>query len=108
MNSYTDRINRVLDYIDQNISEELSLDELSEVSCFSKYHFARIFASMQKETLFSYIARVRLQKAAGMVCGNRGMSISEIAASCGFSTSSSFAKSFRQKYGMSATRMRQE
>lgn len=108
MNRYTDRINRVLDYIDQNISNELSLDELSEVSCFSKYHFARIFASIIGETLFGYIGRVRLQKAATMICGNRGMTISEIAASCGFTTSSSFAKSFRQKYGMSATQMRQE
>ncbi|MCF7933679.1 MAG: AraC family transcriptional regulator [Spirochaetia bacterium] len=107
MNRYTERINRVLDHIDAHLGEDLSLEELAEISCFSKYHFSRIFASVMKEPLFGYITRVRLQKAAARICGNVHEPITEIAASCGYATPSAFAKSFKQFYGISASRMRE-
>jgi AraC family transcriptional regulator len=40
---YISRINRVVDYIEKNISKNLSLEELAREAYFSKYHFHRIF-----------------------------------------------------------------
>jgi hypothetical protein len=40
---YRDRVNRVVDCIQANMDPDLSLRELSEVACLSKYHFSRIF-----------------------------------------------------------------
>ena len=40
---YKSRINRVMDYIEENLDRQFTLDELAEQAYFSKYHFHRIF-----------------------------------------------------------------
>ncbi len=105
-NQYTVRINRVLDHIESHISEDLTLEELSAVSCFSKYHFNRIFSAMMNETLFQFIQRLRMQKAAALLVSNVDEPVTEVALSVGFSTPSSFAKCFKLHFGMSASEFR--
>ena len=61
---YTRRVNRVLDYIGEHLDGELSLSRLSEVGCFSPFHFHRIFQTVTGETLNSHVRRVRLERAA--------------------------------------------
>jgi len=61
---YKNRINKVFDYIERNISEQLTLEELADVASFSKYHFVRIFFGITGETPFQFINRIRLEKAA--------------------------------------------
>ena len=100
---YTARVNRVIDYIEANISEDLSLTELADVAHFSPFHFHRIFRGMVGETLNDFIQRIRVEKAAAKLVLNPGKSITEIAFECGFSSSSAFARSFRETYGMSAS-----
>jgi AraC family transcriptional regulator len=100
---YTARVNRVIDYIEANISEDLSLRELADVAHFSPFHFHRIFCSMMGETLNGFIQRIRVEKAAARLVLNPRKSITEIAFECGFSGSSAFARSFRETYGMSAS-----
>jgi len=100
---YTARVNRVIDYIEANISEELSLKELANVAHFSPFHFHRIFRGMVGETLNYFIQRIRVEKAAAKLVLNPKKSITEIAFECGFSSSSAFARSFRETYDMSAS-----
>jgi len=104
---YRARINRVEDYIQQNLESEMSLEELSDVAAFSKYHFGRIFAMMTGETLFQYIQRMRVEKAASLLLSNPGRSITDIALSCGFSSSQAFSRTFSRRFGVSATRWRE-
>ena len=105
---YINRIYFIQDYIDAHISEELSLDVLAEVSGFSKYHFHRIFSSMMEETLFSYVRRQRLEKAANILTGMPDKTITEIAYELGFSDSAVFARAFRNNFGMSAREFRKQ
>jgi AraC family transcriptional regulator len=100
---YTARVNRVIDYIEANISEELSLAELADVAHFSPFHFHRIFRGMVGETLNDFVQRIRVEKAAAKLVFNPRKSITEIALECGFSSSSAFARSFRETYGTSAS-----
>lgn len=103
---YVSRVNKVQDYIDCNLSNDFSLIELSRVAQFSPYHFHRIFYMMTGETLFQYIQRVRLERAAGLLLSNRKKAITDIALECGFSNQASFAKAFKNYYKMSASRLR--
>lgn len=103
LEEYKSRINRVFDYIEQNISKRFSLEELASVSNFSKYHFHRIFQGMTGETPFQFILRVRLERAAIYLSANPKKTISEIADECGFSDQATFARSFRSHFKMSAT-----
>ena len=103
---YVGRINRVIDYIRANLRADLSLDVLARVASFSPYHFHRIFKSVVGQTLSAFIRRVRLQTAASQLIYNPKKSITRIAIDCGFSSPSSFARDFRQMYGMSGSQFR--
>jgi len=108
MNEYISRINTVIDYIDQHISQDMTLDELASVAGFSKFHFHRIFYSFMKETLFQFIQRIRLQKGADRLCMNRDVSITQIAYDCGFSSSAAFSRSFKAFFNQTPSQYRSE
>lgn len=103
---YTARINRVIDYIDGHIAQDLSLQTLARVAGFSPYHFHRIFGAMMGETLNHFIQRIRIEKAAAMLVHNPKTSVTMIAFECGFSGSAAFARAFREAFGMSASEWR--
>lgn len=104
---YRKRIEQTLNFISENIQRELSLEEISEKANFSKFHFHRIFKAMTGETVFSYIRRTRLEKAAAMILTDFDKSITDVAMDCGFGSSQSFATSFKKRYGCSPTDFRE-
>ena len=106
MNEYTRRVNRVIDYIDKNLANPLTIDELAEIANFSKFHFHRIFSSFMHESLYAYILRIRLEKAAHRLCSDKNTPITDIALSLGFSSSSVFARAFKDRFDMSASEWR--
>lgn len=97
---YRERINRVLQYIDEHLDEKLDLDTLASVSCFSAYHFHRIMRAHLNESLGAYIIRQRLQLAA-MLLTHSGRSVSEIAWEVGYETPSSLSKAFKNHFKIS-------
>ena len=103
---YTARINRVIDYIEANIDKSFTLEELARVANFSRFHFHRLFGAVVGETLNHFIQRIRLEKAATQLIGNPKKSITEIVYDCGFSSSASFARAFRETFRMSASQWR--
>lgn len=107
-NEYISRINKVQDYIEENINKTLSLDELADISGFSKYHFCRIFKAMVNETILSYINRIRLERAVSLLLHNFTLSITEIAMMLGYSDSAVFARAFKNRFGISASMLRQQ
>lgn len=103
---YAARVHRVMDYIENHLASPLTLEELSQVAGFSKYHFHRIFASQTGETLFGFIQRLRLEKAAFLLASDPRVSVTEAALEAGFGGSSSFARGFKQRFGLSPTEWR--
>jgi len=99
---YSKRINRVLDYLDEHYPEQLTLEGLAEVANFSPYHFHRIFKSIVGESLYKYIQRIRVEKAAKKLKYSN-KSITDIAFECGFGHSASFSRTFKEHFSMSAT-----
>ena len=100
---YIVRINRVIDYIQNNLNSQLDLETLAQVAYFSKFHFHRIFTAMVGETLNSFIKRLRIEKAASTLIAHPKDSITSIALSCGFSGSAAFSRVFNENFGISAT-----
>lgn len=105
---YIQRINRVLDYIENNIDKELSVEKLADVANFSRFHFQRIFASIMGEPLNRFIQRVRIERAASLLLLNNRKSVTEVALECGYSSSAVFARSFKDRYNMSASEWREK
>ena len=98
---YICRINRVLDYLDNHLEETLNIEGLARIAGFSPFHFHRIFSAMLGETLYSFVGRLRLEKAARLLCGNLHISVTETALLCGFSSPAAFSRAFKENFGVS-------
>lgn len=62
---YEERLRRVTAYIHDHLDEELDLDRLSEIACFSPHYWHRIYRAVHGETLAATVKRLRLHRAAG-------------------------------------------
>lgn len=100
---YMARVNTAQDYINTHITKNLTLGEIAAAANFSEYHFHRIFSSIVHESLYKYIRRLRLEKAAALLMYTHNKSITDIAMDCGFSDSAVFARAFKNHYGISAS-----
>lgn len=103
---YISKINMVQDYIESHLDDELSIRQLARVASFSEYHFQRIFRQITGESLYSFIKRLRLEKAVFLLRKNNQLTIQDIAISVGFSNQASFAKALKEKYRFSASVIR--
>lgn len=97
-NHYHDRVNRVLDYIGEHLDGELSLTRLSQVGCFSPFHFHRIFQAVTGETLNSHVRRVRLERAAALMKASPRKRITDVAIEAGFAGTAEFSRAFRNQF----------
>ena len=97
---YVKRILKVMVYIEENIDEELTLENLAKLACYSPYHFHRIFHAIVGETFHQYIKRLRIERSAGKL-RYTNQSITEIALDTNYETPSAFTKAFKQFMGKS-------
>ena len=95
---YLQSIYKVIYYIEQNYKDDLTLEELSKVAGFSKYHFHRIFSSITGENLSDYLRRVRLSSTTMKFKTN--LNITQIAQTSGYETNASFSKAFKNHFGV--------
>jgi AraC family transcriptional regulator len=103
---YEKRVNRVIDHVRDHLADELTLADLARVAAFSRFHFHRVFAAFTGETLFGFIQRVRLERAAGALSSHPDQSVLAVALDHGFSSAAAFSRAFRARFGMSATEWR--
>lgn len=103
---YKKRIDRVLQYIEANLADRISLAEVANVSHFSVYHFHRIFTGIVGETVNDYIARRRLERAINLLIFKTELSITQIALDNGFSSSANFSKAVKLHFGFSPSEIR--
>jgi AraC family transcriptional regulator len=105
---YLARLNRVQDYIEAHLGEELTLEELARVACFSKYHFHRLFRSLAGESLGRFVQRLRLERAASCLSQEPTKPVTQVACDCGFGSPAAFTRSFREHFHCSPTAYRRD
>jgi AraC family transcriptional regulator len=105
---YLARVHRVMDHIERHLGDRLTLDELAAVANFSPFHFHRVFTACSGETLYQFILRLRLERAASMIAHGDEQSLTAIALDLGFGSSAAFARAFRAAFGTSASAWRHQ
>lgn len=100
------KFTELMQYIDDNFAEPLTLDFISSHVGFSKYHFIRLFKEYTGSTFYDYLTNKRIQHAQYLLSSDMG--ITDIAFSCGFNNQTSFCRSFKNIVGCPPTEYRQK
>lgn len=89
-------IERVLNYIQENLSSDLSLEAVSSFAGFSPVHFHKLFFKATGRTLREYVEGQRIKKAMQLLLSTK-MNLTQIAYECGFASQSHFSYVFKRK-----------
>jgi AraC family transcriptional regulator len=95
------RINKTVNFINDNPSDDLSLEKLASLANYSPFHYQKLFRSIIGETPKQYVLRIRLETSAHAIVMFLHKSITEIALESGFSSSATFSRAFRAHFGIS-------
>lgn len=98
-------LNRVIQKIDDELTEGVSLDQLAQVAGLSVPHFCRAFKQSFGCPPYEFVIRRRIERAKEYLRGS-DMTVTEIALSCGFSSSSHFSNAFRREEAASPVEYR--
>jgi len=104
-NDYTQRINKVVAYINDHLDESLDLKTLAEVAALSEFHFHRVFKALKGESIGAHISRLRIEAAARLLRYS-ALSIEDIAFNIGYETPAALSKAFKNQYGITPTKYR--
>jgi len=89
------RLKRVLEYIEEHLSDDIAVADLANVACLSIFHFTRAFSASVGAPPHRYVSQRRLESAKAMIASGR-VSLGEAAFACRFSSQSSFTRAFRR------------
>lgn len=87
------RLRQVIEYINSNLDEDLSLNKLATIAQISAYHFTRLFKQSMNITVHQYVTNCRIEKAKKLL-KQQNLTIIEISQACGFKNQSHFTQSF--------------
>lgn len=93
-------LDAIVQYIHNNLTEDISIDLLAERSFMSKASFYRYFKTKLNTTPKAFINQERLRQAYQLMQKNTSMSVQDICEQVGFKSTSYFIKLFRQHYGV--------
>lgn len=93
-----EELGRVAAFVNENMSELISIDELACELNMSKFHFLREFKKSFGKTPYNYIMEVKLDRARDLLADS-GLGLAEIAARLGFADQSHFSRHFKRRYG---------
>lgn len=97
--NYSKDMERCIEYIEQNIKENLTAEEIAAETGYSLYHFSRVFSLCKQMSVMEYVRSRKLSLAAVELFS--GKRIIDIALEYGFETQSGFTKAFRKAFGYS-------
>lgn len=104
--AYHRRLQKVLEHIDAHLDEELSLEALSAVSAFSKYHFHRQFSELFGLGVHKYVQLMRLRRASRQLAFRSELRVIDIALESGYESPEAFARAFKKAVGQTPSGFR--
>jgi len=93
------QLQRAIEFINDNLDKELTLEAIAAETNFSPYYFARLFKRSTGLTPYQYVTQCRMKKAKSLLAkGN--LAILEVGQQVGFHNQSHFSNVFRKFTGI--------
>lgn len=105
--SWPKRMNAAIEYIEENINDAISTEDVAKSACCSKFHFHRIFYSSFKVSCAEYIRRRKLTLAAVEIQSS-DIKIIDIALKYGYESPNAFTRAFRNIHGVNPNQARKK
>jgi AraC family transcriptional regulator len=93
------RINKAVNFIEDHLFEELSLEVIAQRAALSPYHFHRIFSALVESTVAQYVRQRRLTECLAELHDQRTRII-DLAVKCGFESQGAFTRAFKDLFGI--------
>lgn len=106
--AYRERFLRVLDYIDAHLEERLTVEALSGVAAFSKFHFHRQFSELFGIGVYQYVQTLRLKRASYQLAFRDRQSVVDIALASGYDSHEAFSRAFKRRLGQTPSAFRKQ
>lgn len=100
-------VQKMQDYIKNNINEEIKVDEIAKASGYSIRHASRIFKELLGKTLLEYVRAIRLTESAKNLLHTQD-NILDIAIKTQFDTHEGYLRAFSNEFGITPQKYRQE
>jgi AraC family transcriptional regulator len=104
-NTTVDAVKAAIDYMENNLWQDISLFEVSLRFGYSTYHFHRVFLAQAGESIVEYIRKRRLCESTDLLI-TRDASILEIASRCGFDSQEAYTRAFKKMFGLTPGQVR--
>ena len=97
--------NKVMEYIETHLEEELDFNTVSKIAGVSEYHFRKMFSYLSGMTLSSYIRKRRLSKASFDLM-QKDIKIIDIAIKYGYDSADGFSRAFKEWFGVNPSEIK--
>jgi AraC-like DNA-binding protein len=101
------RLSRAREFIDHCYDHPLSLDQISEKACFSRYHFLRLFREVFNKTPHQYLIERRIERAKELLKSD-DMRVTDVCLEVGFQSLGSFSSLFHKCVGHAPVTFREK
>lgn len=94
-----------IEYIEEHIKEDIRVKDLAEVSCFSLFHFIRLFGSKTLMSPKDYIVRRKISEATKLLV-TTDQSVLMVAIEYGFNSHETFIRAFKRVHGVTPLKLK--
>lgn len=98
---------QVLNYIKNNLEHEITLEQLSQLVHLDKNYLVRLFSKTYGQTPINTLIDMRMERACDLIT-NTDMTISSVAAACGYSSASYFTSEYKRRFGTTPLKQRRD
>lgn len=102
-----DRVRTVIEFIDVNYAEDLSLEDMAAVIHVTPRHLCRIFKKAVNMRPFDYLKAYRVKKAKEILISDEQLTVNEVACKAGYNSTSYFCSVFKEIEGLTPLEFKQ-
>lgn len=99
MIDYIKHIQMAIDFIEEHIDDQISVEDVASSASFSEYHFHRIFTAVLGESVSEYIRKRRLAQAGRELIGS-ALPVIEVGLNAGYDSQEAFTRAFKKMFGV--------